>query len=181
MIPIHEIPELDELRLKVAETQAPFSAEQIYAFLHLIKTSSIIFKALDEFFATHDLSFSRFSILALLYFRYNDGLTSSDIAEKRSVSKATLTSVLDHLVREKLIIRLPDPSDRRRQVIRLTTVGFEKMRRMVPQYQSFLNRVLSTVEPEEIEGFLPVLRKFEAFGDADAAEVPLSENDSKAG
>jgi DNA-binding MarR family transcriptional regulator len=165
MIPIPEIPELDELRAKIAEIGAPFAPEQLFAFLSLIKTASIVSKALDEFFARHDLSLSRFSVLALLFFRYQNGLTSSDIAEKRSVSKATLTSVLDLLEKEKYIIRLPDPDDRRRQIIRLTSVGFQKLSGMIPDYQQFLHRVIGTLELEEIEAFLPVLKKFEAFGE----------------
>jgi DNA-binding MarR family transcriptional regulator len=166
MIPIHEIPELDELRLKVAEIGAPFAPEQLYAFLSLIKTASIVSKALDEFFARHDLSLSRFSVLALLFFRYQSGLTSSDIAEKRSVSKATLTSVLELLEKDELIVRLVDPRDRRRQIIRLTTVGFDKLTRMLPEYQQFLHRVIGTLELDEVDRFLPVLKKFEAFGDS---------------
>lgn len=166
MIPIHEIPDLEELRHKVAELNSPFRPEQIHAFLNLLKTTSIVSRALDEFFARFDLTLPRFAILALLFFRYQEGLTSSEMAAKRSVSKATLSSLLDSLSRDRLIVREPDPNDRRRQVIRLTTVGFSKMERLVPEYQVFLNRVIGQLKLDEIEHFLPVLKKFEAFGEA---------------
>lgn len=169
MFPIHEIPELDELREKVKELQAPFKPEQMHAFLHLLKTSAIISRALEDFFARFDLNLARFSILALLFFRYQEGLTSSEMAAKRAVSKATLSSLLDSLAREKLIVRLPDPEDRRRQVIRLTTVGHAKMLELVPPYQQFLRQGIGDVRLEDIPSFLDVLRQFESF---ETATIP---------
>jgi DNA-binding MarR family transcriptional regulator len=168
MFPIHEIPELDELRAKVAELNAPFKPEQMHAFLHLLKTSAIISRALEDFFARYDLNLARFSILALLFFRFPEGLTSSEMAAKRAVSKATLTSLMDIMAREKLIVRLPDPNDRRRRVIRLTTVGHAKMRELVPPYQQFVNQGIRGVRLEDIPSFLTVLRQLENFENAEA-------------
>lgn len=164
MFPIHEIPDLDELRRKVAELKAPFEPEQMHAFLNLLKTSAIVSRALEEFFARYDLNLARFSILAMLYFRYQEGQTSTEMAAKRAVSKATLTSVLDSLARDKLIVRLPDPQDRRRRVIRLTTVGFAKMEALVPDYQAFLKRVIGQLDLTQLPTFLRVLETFQAFG-----------------
>lgn len=166
MFPIHEIPTLDELRRKVAELRAPFEPEQMHAFLNLLKTSAIVTRALDEFFARFHLSLARFSILAMLYFRYQEGQTSTEMAAKRAVSKATLTAVLDSLARDKLIVRLPDPKDRRRRVIRLTTVGFAKMEDLVPHYQEFLKHVIGELDLKQLPVFLQVLETFQTFGPA---------------
>lgn len=165
MIPIHEIPDLDELRQKVVELNAPFEPEQMHAFLNLMKTSAIVLRALEEFYGRFDLTLSRFAILAMLFIRYQEGLTSTELAAKRSVSKATLTSILEGLLRDGLIVRQPDPHDRRRQVIRLSDKGMKKMESLLPEYQTFIHRVIGKLDLEEIDPFLAVLKKFEAFGD----------------
>jgi DNA-binding MarR family transcriptional regulator len=47
-------------------------------------------------------------------------LPASTIAERLLVTTATMTSVLDTLERRGLIVRLPDPTDRRRVLVDIT-------------------------------------------------------------
>ena len=51
------------------------------------------------------------------------GLSAGDVAAILHVHKSTLTGVLQRLVGQKLLLRIDDPVDRRRAVLRLTARG----------------------------------------------------------
>lgn len=67
-----------------------------------------------------DLSLPQYRILALL----DEGSSaSSSLADRLTVSPPSVTSVVDGLVVRGLVLRLPDPSDRRRLNLELTDAG----------------------------------------------------------
>lgn len=51
------------------------------------------------------------------------GLSAGDLAAVLHVHPSTLTGVLQRLVAQKLLLRIDDPSDRRRAILRLTPRG----------------------------------------------------------
>jgi MarR family transcriptional regulator, organic hydroperoxide resistance regulator len=51
------------------------------------------------------------------------GISAGDLAAVLRVHPSTLTGVLERLVRQQLLTRADDPADRRRAVLRLTTLG----------------------------------------------------------
>ena len=97
-----------------------------------------------------------------------DGITISSLSAKTSLANTTLTAMLDRMEKLGLIVRKPDPADRRSRLIALT----EKARslqgdyanisqKMNEQYyagftdeeivvfEGYLQRVLSNLEREE--------------------------------
>jgi DNA-binding MarR family transcriptional regulator len=51
------------------------------------------------------------------------GISAGELATILHVHPSTLTGVLERLVRQRLIVRVDHPTDRRRAVLRLTTLG----------------------------------------------------------
>jgi MarR family transcriptional regulator, organic hydroperoxide resistance regulator len=51
------------------------------------------------------------------------GISAGDLAAILRVHPSTLTGVLERLVRQQLLTRADDPTDRRRAMLRLTTLG----------------------------------------------------------
>jgi DNA-binding MarR family transcriptional regulator len=51
------------------------------------------------------------------------GLSAGDLAAILHVHPSTLTGVLQRLVHQRLLVRLDDPDDRRRAILRLTARG----------------------------------------------------------
>ena len=51
------------------------------------------------------------------------GVSAGDLASVLHVHPSTLTGVLQRLVAQKLLLRIDDPSDRRRAILRLTPRG----------------------------------------------------------
>jgi DNA-binding MarR family transcriptional regulator len=67
-----------------------------------------------------DLSLPQYRILALLA---EGSSASSSLADRLTVSPPSVTSVVDGLVGRGLVLRVPDPSDRRRLNLELTDAG----------------------------------------------------------
>lgn len=61
-----------------------------------------------------------------------DGSRPGDLAEAAQLSKQTLGSILDQLERAGYVARVPDPSDGRARLVRLTEAGRELVELSLP-------------------------------------------------
>lgn len=119
--------------------------QAISDFVNLLRAGSDISIALDRMLAQHGLLQGRWWVLVLLL--RQDDLTSSpsDLAEKAGVTKATMTGFIDGLEREKWVVRLPDPVDRRKFLIRLTEAGERKLDQAIPDYNRKVSALMSSL------------------------------------
>lgn len=97
-----------------------------------------------------------------------DGISISGLSAQTSLANTTLTSMLDRMEASGLIVRKPDPKDRRSRLIALTDkakalqedyerisqrmsdlyyIGFSEQE--ISQFEDFLQRVLTNLETEE--------------------------------
>lgn len=77
-------------------------------------------KHLEHGLAPVDLSVPQYRVLALLA---GGPAASSWLADRLTVSPPSVTAVVDGLVARDLVVRIPDPSDRRRLNLELTEAG----------------------------------------------------------
>ena len=73
-----------------------------------------------------DLSLAQYRVLMLLSHQAEG---ASRLADHLAVSRPSITSVIDGLVARRLVVRHPDPEDRRRVEHQLTTQGRELLHR----------------------------------------------------
>jgi DNA-binding MarR family transcriptional regulator len=124
-------------------------------------------RCLDEF----GLRFVDFSVLRVV--ELAGELTPSELADLTLRSTGGMTQIVDRLVKAGLVLRSPDPTDRRKVVVGLTPKG----RRLVDKAQTAYARErarvlgpLSERELHEIDG--AVRRLLELLSDdAEAAEA----------
>jgi DNA-binding MarR family transcriptional regulator len=81
----------------------------------------------------------------------------SDLARIIGVSTAAVTGIADRLVRDKLVVRVSDPGDRRIVKIRLTPAGKDMAERIVRQRKDITIRIFSKISDSEREEYLRIL------------------------
>ena len=86
-----------------------------------------------------------------------DGLRQQDLAVSIIKDKATIARALDHLESENIVVRVPDPNDKRNKHIYLTHKGKGLHQRIWPHAESVMKEVLEDVEPQDLETCKKVL------------------------
>ena len=100
------------------------SSESFTAFLDALALTGSAFRAyLRRRFKECSLDLTAEMMQVLYYLWGRDGVRQQEIANAINRDKASLTSLLDNLVRRELVERRADTQDRRNRLIVLTTKG----------------------------------------------------------
>lgn len=97
-----------------------------------------------------DITIARFDLLAQLD-RANHSLTMGELSRRLMVTNGNVTSLIDRLVDEKLVVRRPDPDDRRAQIIELTTDGKRAFAKMSEAHAGWISRLFDGVDRKNLE------------------------------
>jgi DNA-binding MarR family transcriptional regulator len=90
-------------------------ADQFYTFFHTIH------RYLDTAMTAEGVSLSKNKVLSMLY--DHSPCRSTDIAEYFAFAPRSVTEAIDLLERDGLVVRRPDPTDRRAKQVSLTPDG----------------------------------------------------------
>jgi MarR family transcriptional regulator, transcriptional regulator for hemolysin len=114
-----------------------------------------------------------------VFFALAGGGTMSQTALARwaSVEQPTMANTLNRMERDGLIVRTPDPDDRRSALIALSKLGRQRATEALTSAQEVNALALSSFKPAEREAFFDMLRRvaenLEADGGADSAPPAL--------
>ncbi|MEL6381826.1 MAG: MarR family transcriptional regulator [Cyanobacteria bacterium J06626_18] len=133
----------------------------------MARLSKYLDRAIQETFSTFGLRSGEFDVLATLR---RSGqpyqLSPTELFNTMMVSSGTMTHRIDRLEQAGLAERIPDPSDRRGTLIRLTPKGFEVIEKAVEAHVANMHRLLGELDKSEQETLAQVLRKFLASFEA---------------
>ncbi len=138
----------------------------------ITRAHQILLAEINAALASFDLTFSRFEVLALLYFSRAKSLPMGKIGSRLQVHPTSVTSLVNRLVQDGLVERLPHPTDRRTTLVQLTTRGG----RLAPRCAAALETVgfgvngLSDEQLDDIADTITTLRS--ASGDWTNPENP---------
>lgn len=123
------------------------------AFMHLIRAGDEVTRTMDAHFAGHAITHGRFIVMMLLLEKKGTECprptTPAELAELASVSRATITGLLDSLERDGYVRREPDPADRRQMSVHLTIKGQEFMDGILPDHFRVITRLMSALTENE--------------------------------
>lgn len=111
-------------------------------------------------FRPYGLSTATFNVLLVL-FRAGEPQSPCDIGEQLSVTRGTVTGLLDSLERQHLVRRTPHPKDRRMLLIELTDEGRLILDRLMPEHFQGMCDMLACLSDSEKETFVSVLAKIQ--------------------
>lgn len=132
-------------------------------FLHLLRASDKVAVLSERDLQKHGISHGRFGVLMLLLQsaqRSRAGAgecgcppagprTPAELAEAASVTRATMTGLIDTLERDGFVVRESDPQDRRMMSVRLTPKAEQFLHGMLPgHFQLMANLMRSLAESE---------------------------------
>ena len=138
---------------------AAASKERLRLWLRMLKASKHIEAELRERLRVEfDTTLPRFDVMAALY-RAEAGLKMSELSGVLRVSNGNVTGIVDRLVNDGLIVRVPVDNDRRATTVRLTKAGREDFARMAAAHEAWIDALLGDVDPDDIPAISAVLER----------------------
>lgn len=106
----------------------------------------------------YDITIDNFAILSRLW--EQDNLTQQQLCDLTCKNKSNLTRILDTMEKKDMIIRKPNPEDRRSFIIALTDYSSSLKCRIVEISQEYSSKIFSTIAQSDIESLNGILAKF---------------------
>src|SRR6185437_3112743 len=97
------------------------------AVTSIMRAQQILLAELDGLLRPFDLTFARYEALVLLSFSRTGALPLRLIGERLMVHPTSVTNTIDRLERAELVVRRPNPQDRRGTLAEITPAGREVM------------------------------------------------------
>ncbi|NNM63668.1 MAG: MarR family transcriptional regulator [Burkholderiales bacterium] len=143
------------------------------SFLPLLRELVRTYQAFERHSAAHVLSLgltpAQFDVIATL--GNTAGMNPKQLGLKTLITKGTLTGVVDRLLAKGLVQRLPDPSDGRGQIVRLSRAGQRVFERVFPAHGAHLHRVFGRLSAQDAAQAERSLRIVRAAFEQTAAEA----------
>ena len=134
------------------------SKARLRLWLRLLKATRMIEADLRERLRiSHDSTLPRFDVMAALY-RAERGLKMSELSSALRVSNGNVTGIVDRLVADGQIERVPVEKDRRATVVRLTDKGQRDFTRQAEDHEAWINCLLEGISGAQAEKLAAQLR-----------------------
>lgn len=89
-------------------------------------------------------------------------ITQAEIGERTRMDKVTVSRAAIALVERGLLSRAPNPGDKRSHHLSLTPAGRDLYASVAPKALELENAIFSRFTPQELEGFVAMLRRIDA-------------------
>ncbi len=106
--------------------------------------------------ATFGITLPRFDLMAQLE-RHPEGMRMGELSKRMMVTGGNVTGITDQLEREKLVQRVPDPSDRRAWAVRLTPAGRTAFAEMAAVHERWIDEMLADIPAQDKSALIGML------------------------
>lgn len=132
------------------------------AFMHMMRAGEDVMRVMNHHIAAHNITQGRFLVMMLLMDKGGDcpkPSTPAELADFASVSRATITGLLDTLERDGFVKREPDPADRRQMSVHMTPKGEAFMHDILPGHFRLVTQVMGNLSDHERQTLSRLLTK----------------------
>ena len=127
------------------------SKRRLRLWLRMLRTTRRVESDLRDFLRQrHDTTLPRFDVLAALD-RERDGLKMSELSRRLLVSNGNITGIVDRLVRDGLVARVPIDGDRRAMRARLTARGADVFADMAAGHEEVVSAMFSDLDHQDLD------------------------------
>ena len=106
--------------------------------------------------ASFGITLPRFDLMAQLE-RHPEGLRMGELSKRMMVTGGNVTGITDQLEREGLVLRVPDPHDRRASAVRLTPAGRSAFAEMAAVHERWIDEMLADIPSEDKASLIAAL------------------------
>jgi DNA-binding MarR family transcriptional regulator len=128
----------------------------VLAWLYMMRVSDKMERLSHDNLTRFELTPAQFDVLAHLVAA--EGISQQTLSEKLLVTKGNVCGLIDRLEDRGLVVRRPDPEDRRSNLLFLTPKGRELVERAVPAHEKFIIELMSTLCVEQQQQLKSLLR-----------------------
>ena len=121
-----------------------------------------VWNDLNAAFKPYDLRPQHFAALRLI--ATNPGCKQQDIGDALAISKSNIVAFLDGLIRKNLLVRYPNPDDRRSYALHLTQKGNFLLASLDDAQKEHEQRLNQIISDEEAQYLNTILRKLANLG-----------------
>ena len=148
---------LDEMAARYPEMDA--DASEVY--LHFMRLGSEVGTRISDYLGGHGLSTGRMSILMMLNSCPDEARNPGELAERCGVTPATVSRLIDSLIKDGYVERMPNPDNRRVSPVRMTAGGKAYLEGLLPGYFSQIARNFGPLSAAERKSFLSIMHKLQ--------------------
>ncbi|MEX3009868.1 MarR family winged helix-turn-helix transcriptional regulator [Hoeflea sp. TYP-13] len=105
----------------------------------------------------------RFDVLAALY-REKDGMKMSALSAALMVSNGNVTGIVERLVTDGMVVRVPVSGDRRAMIVQLTDKGREDFAHMAKVHESWIASMLDMLSDQDADVLVDLLDNMQIKG-----------------
>jgi len=121
------------------------------AWLRIFSASNLIEREIrSRLQAQFGVSLARYDFLAQLHREPEHGMTMGELGECLMVTGGSITGLTDRLEADGLVMRVPNPNDRRSHVIELTDKGKAAFAEMAKAHEGWLEELFSGLAPNAL-------------------------------
>jgi DNA-binding MarR family transcriptional regulator len=157
----------------------PASASGNAVFTAILRSHQMLMHRVDVVMKEHGLTFARYEVLAWLAAEPDSALTLSWISEVLRIPQATVTNLIDRLVTDGLVRRIPHPTDARTTLAEITDHGRQVVDEATVELNERVYGPLELVEDERagLVGLLHDLRSRGGEFDTDRSDERIAKLD----
>lgn len=131
------------------------------ALLNIYYTASCLRKKASEFLRPFGLTDVQFNLMMLLEYQsgHGEGLSQAQLSKMMLVNRANITSLIDRMEKANFVVRTPAPSDRRSNIVKLTSRGRKLLAQIEPLYTKEVKRIMAVLRQAEQKTLIAMLEK----------------------
>lgn len=107
-----------------------------------------------------DTTLPRFDVMAALY-RFESGLKMTELSAALRVSNGNVTGIVERLVSDGSVLRVPVEGDKRAMLVVLTQKGREEFNAMATAHEHWIRDIFSVLSPGQLSDLIAVIDTIE--------------------
>lgn len=120
-----------------------------------VRLSKKLTRIINIYLKPYNITTEQWSVLRTL--SESDEISQKELSQKSDKDQATLTKILDLLVKEELVERLPNPADRRSFLIKITSKGGKIVHEVTPYLEKIFLKITREISEEKLVMYREVL------------------------